>query len=200
MSRGSAAPPLPPPLPPLVAARAVSEAARRVAEAWAQPLDPAGFSRTLSQLYSILRDLGIATGGLGCYQTAGHPAEPVSPDFPLLLEQSAQQLQRAGLSLTGVVAAEGVRSVLDPDEPGATLCRAARSAIIAWRKPVGTSDERDATIAHLADALESLADAALSLTAYAPRRWAIALRGVAASLTAAVGILIRAIQPPETGT
>jgi hypothetical protein len=201
MTCGSGALPLPPPPLPLVAARAVSEAARGVADAWARPLDPAGFGRALSQLYSILRDLGIGTRGLARYQTAGHPADPAPPDFPFLLEESAQRLQRAELSLTGVAAAEGIRSLPDPDESGATLCRAVRSAIIAWRQPAGPSDERDATIAYLADTHESLADAALNLTAYAPRRRAIALRAVAASLTAAVGILTRAIQPaPETGT
>ena len=58
MTSGSAAPPLPPPQPPAAAARAISDAARTAADAWVQPMDPAQYSRAISQLYSILRDLG----------------------------------------------------------------------------------------------------------------------------------------------
>ena len=82
MTSGSGAPPLPPPQPPAVAARAVSEAARAVADAWAQPMDPAEHNRAISQLYSILRDLGIATRGLARYRTTGNPAWPALPGLP----------------------------------------------------------------------------------------------------------------------
>jgi hypothetical protein len=197
MSSGPGAPPLPPPQPPAVAARAVSQAARAVAGAWAQPMDPAGLGRAVSQLFSILRDLGIATRGLARYRTAGNPADPPPPDFPQLLEASAQRLLEAGLSLDGVLAAEGLASVPDPEETGAMLRQAARNAITAWRQPAGTSAERDSTLEQLVTAVGFLAAATLSLTAYAPRRRTIDLRAVAASLAEITACLSKAIQPPQ---
>ncbi len=197
MTSGSGAPPLPPPQPPAVAARAVSEAARAAADAWAQPMDPAQYSRAISQLYSILRDLGIATRGLVRYKTAGNPADPAPPDFPRLVAASAQQLLGAGQSLDGVLAAEGLGPVPDPEDPGAMLCRAARNAITAWRHAAGTSAERDTTVERLIAGVGFLATATLSLTTYAPRRRIIELHAVAASLTEVTACLAKAIQPPQ---
>ena len=82
MSSGSAAPPLPPPPHPAATARVLSETARAAADAWAQPMETAQFNRALSQLYSVLRDLGIATRGLARYQTTGYPADPAPLGFP----------------------------------------------------------------------------------------------------------------------
>jgi hypothetical protein len=195
MTSGPQAPPLPPPQPPAAAARAVSEAARATAGAWAQPSDPARFNRAVSQLFSILRDLGIATRGLARYQIAGHPADPPPPDFPQLLEASAHRLLEAGLSLDGVLAAEGLGAVPDPEESGAVLCRAARHAITAWRQPAGTSAERDSTVEHLGIAIAFLNTATLSLAAYAPRRRTIELGAVAASMAEVTACLFKAIQP-----
>jgi hypothetical protein len=185
------------PLPPVVAARAVSEAARAVADAWAPLLDLAGFSLALSQLRSILRDLGVATRGLARYQTAGNPADPAPPDFPQLLEASAQRLLDIEVSLDDVVVAEGLGPVPDPDEPGAVLCCAARSAITSWRQPTGTSIERNATVEQLIAAVEFLAAAALSLAEYAPRRRAIDLRASAASLSEVTACLSKSIPPAQ---
>ncbi len=142
------------------AARAVCDAAQGVVGAWTQPMDPAEHTRALSQLYSVLRDLGIATRGLARFQTAGHPADPSSADFPRLIAASGEQLLRACQSLDGVLAAEGFGPVPDPDEPGAVLCQAARDAITAWREPTGTSAERGTAVEQLITAIGYLAVAA----------------------------------------
>jgi len=197
MTSGSGAPPLPPPQPPAVAARAVSDAARAAAAAWAQPMNLAQYGRAVSQLYSVLRDLGIATRGLARFQTAGNPADPAPPDFARLVAASAERLLGAGQSLHGVLAAEGLGPVPVAEEPGAMLCRAARTAITAWRQAAGTSMERDATVERLIACTGFLATATLSLTACAPRHRTIGLHAVAASLADVTSCLSKAIQPPQ---
>ena len=196
MTSGSGAPPLPPPQPPAIAAHAVSEAARAVADAWAQSMDPAQHNRAISQLYSVLRDLGIATRGLARYQTTGNPACPASLDFRRLVAASAERLLRASESLDGVLAAEGLGAVPDPEEPGALLCRATRTAITAWRQPAGTSADRDTTMERLITALGFLATAARNLAASAPRQRTIELLAVAADLAGATACLRRAVHAP----
>jgi hypothetical protein len=197
MTSGSGAPPLPPPQPPAVAAHAVSEAARAVANAWAQSMDPAEHNRAISQLYSVLRDLGIATRGLARYQTTGNPACPASPDFRRLVAASANQLLRASESLDCVLAAEGLGTVPDPDEAGALLCRATRNAIISWRRPTGTGAERNTTIERLISAIGFLGAATRSLATHAPRRRAIELHTVAAILGEVTACLSKASQPSQ---
>jgi len=196
MTSWPAAPPLPPPQPPAAAAHAVSQAARAAAGAWAQPLDPAKLGRAVSQLHSVLRDLGIATSGLGRFQITGHPADPAPPGFSQLVEAGAQRLLNGWESLNGVVAAEGLGPVPDPGEPGAVLCRAARNAITAWRHPAGTSADRDATVERLVAAIGYLSAATRCLITYAPRQRAIELQAVDAALAEATARLARAIQPP----
>ena len=197
MTSGSGAPPLPPPQPPAIAAHAVSEAARAVADAWAQSMDPAQHNRAISQLYSVLRDLGIATRGLARYQTTGNPACPASLDFRRLVAASAERLLRASESLDGVLAAEGLGAVPDPEEPGALLCRVTRTAITAWRQPAGTSAERDTTVERLITAIGFLGAATRSLATHAPRRRAIELHTVAAILGEVTARLSRASQPSQ---
>jgi hypothetical protein len=198
MTSGPNAPPLPPPQLPAAAACAVSEAARAAADAWAQPMDPAEFGRAVSQLHSVLRDLGIAARGLARYQTAGYPADPAPLGFSRLIAASAERLLRAWENLDGVVAAEGLGPVPDPDEPGAVLCRAARSAITAWRQPAGSSAERDTTVERLITAVRRLSAATQCLITYAPRRHTIELRAVETALTEATARLARAIQRPAS--
>ena len=196
MTSQPAAPPLPPPLRPDVTAQAISQAAQAAASAWAIPMGPAAHRRAVSQLYSTLRDLGIAARGLARYQTAGHPSDPTPPGYTQHIAASAQCFLATCDSLDGVLAAEGLDLVVDPTEPGAELCHVARSAIVAWRQPCGTSAERDTTVRQLVATTPLLATAALSLTTYAPRRLAIHLRAVHAGLTEATGCLMKAIQVP----
>jgi hypothetical protein len=196
MISGRTAPALPPPQPPAVAARAVSEAARAAAEAWAQPMDPAESGRAASQLHSVLRDLGIATRGLARFQTNGRPADPAPLEFSRLVAAGAQRFVEAWESLDGVVAAEGLGAVPDPGEPGAVLCRAARNTITAWRQPTGTSEDRDTTVRRLIAATGYLSAATQCLITFAPRQRAIALRAVDAAMAAATARLSGAIQPP----
>jgi hypothetical protein len=196
MTSGRTAPPLPPPQPPAVAARAVSEAARAAAEAWAQPMDPAESGRAASQLHSVLRDLGIATRGLARFQTTGRPADPAPLEFSRLVTAGAQRLVAAWESLDGVIAAEGLGAVPDPDEPGAVLRRAARNTITAWRQPTGTSEDRDTTIQRLTTAIGYLSAATQCLITFAPRKRAIVLRAADAAMAAATACLTGAIQPP----
>jgi len=196
VTSGPSAPPLPPPQHPAVAARTVSDAARAAADAWARAADPAESGLALSQMHSVLRDLGIATRGLARYQTAGHPADPAPPGFPRDLQAAAQHLLDASLSLAGVLAAEGLGPVPDPDEPGAALCRASRHAITAWRQPAGTSADRDTTVERLITAIGFLAAAAGSLAAGTPRQRTISLLAVGERLAAATACLAGAIPAP----
>jgi hypothetical protein len=197
MTSGPGAPPLEPAPLPAEAARAIRQAAQATASAWAQPMNPAEHNRALSQLHSVLRDLGIATRSLTRYQTTGHPADPAPPDFPQHIAESAERLLDACQHLDDVLAAEGLGPVPDPDEPGALLCQAARAAITAWRQPTGTSTERDITVEHLVTAVGFLAAAAMSLTSDAPRRRTINLRAVAAELTGVTACLSKAL-PADT--
>jgi hypothetical protein len=194
MTSRPSAPPLPKPQHPAVAARVVADAAHVVAHAWARPLEPARHGRAVSQLYSVLRDLGIATRGLARYQMTDMPADPVSPDFPRHVDASARWLLNTCESLDGVLAAESTGSLPDPDEPGAVLCQAARNAILAWRQPSGTSTDRDITIKRFITATGFLSAATLGLAAYAPRRRATDLRAVCAGLAEVTAYLMTAIQ------
>ena len=196
MSSGSAAPPLPPPPHPAATARVLSETARAAADAWAQPMDTEQLNRALSQLYSVLRDLGIAIRGLARYQTTGNPADPAPLGFPRHVQVGAQRLLDIWQSLDGVLVAEGFGAVPDPDEPGASLCQAARTAITAWRQPTGTSTDRDTTMERLVAALGFLATAAKHLAAYASRQRTIELIAVAEGLTGAAACLARTAQAP----
>ena len=196
MTGRSAAPPLRPPPHPAAAARAVSDAARAAADAWARPMEAAQFNRALSQLHSVLRDLGIATRGLARYQTTWYPADPAPLGFPRHVQAGAQHLLDTWQSLDGVLTAEGFGPVPDPDEPGAALCQAARTAITAWRQPAGTSTDRDTTMERLIAALGFLATAARNLAASAPRQRTIELLAVAADLAGATACLRRAVHAP----
>ena len=196
MTGRSAAPPLRPPPHPAAAARAVSDAARAAADAWARPMETAQVNRALSQLYSVLRDLGIATRGLARYQTTGYPADPAPLGFPQHVQAGARHLSDTWQCLNGVLVAEGFGPVPDPDEPGAVLCQAVRTAITAWRQPAGTSADRDTTMERLVAALEFLATVARNLAAYAPRQRTIELLAVAAGLAGATACLRRAVHAP----
>jgi hypothetical protein len=196
MSSRSAAPPLPPPPHLAATARALSETARAAADAWAQPMETAQFNRALSQLYSVLRDLGIAIRGLARYQTTGNPADPAPLGFPRHVQAGAQHLLDTWQSLDGVLVAEGFGPVPDPDEPGAVLCQAVRTAITAWRQPTGTSTDRDTTMERLVAALRFLAIAAKNLAAYAPRQRTIELHAVDQGLTETAACLARTVQAP----
>lgn len=196
MTSRPSAPPLPKPQHPAVAARVVADAAHVVAYAWARPLEPARHGRAVSQLYSVLRDLGIATRGLARYQMTDMPADPVSPDFPRHVDASARWLLNTCESLDGVLAAEGLGSLPDPDEPGAALCQVARNAILAWRQPSGTSADRDITVKRFITATGFLSSATLGLATYAPRRRAVDLQVAGASLAEVIAYLTAAIQVP----
>jgi len=190
------APPLPKPQHPALAAKALAEAAYAAAHAWAQPLEPDRHNRAISQLYSALRDLGIAARGLARYQTAGAAPEPAPPDFSRHVTAGARWLLSACESLDGVLAAESTSWPPDPDEPGAALCQAARTAILAWRQPSGTSADRDITVKRFITATGFLSSATLGLATYAPRRRAIDLQVVGASLAEVIAYLTAAIQVP----
>jgi hypothetical protein len=194
------APPLPQPQPPAAAARAVTLAAQAAACAWAQPLNPAAHSRAISQLHSILRDLGIATRGLAAYQAGDTPPSPAPSDFAQHTGTGAGWLLDSWQRLDGVLAAEGISPPADPDEPGAVLCEAARNAILAWRQPAGATADRDVTVRQLITATGFLSAAITALATYAPRRLAIDLQTAGAALAEATAYLTAAIPPPNDGT
>jgi hypothetical protein len=157
-------------------------------------METAQLNRTLSQLHSVLRDLGIATRGLARYQITRYPADPVPLGFPRHVQAGAQHLLDTGQSLDGMLVAEGFSPVPDPDEPGAVLCQTARTAITAWRQPAGTSTDRDTTMERLIAALRFLATAARNLAACAPRQRTIELLAVDAGLAKAAACLRKAVQ------
>ena len=187
-------PPLPQPQPPAAAAQALADAACAAARAWAQPLNPARHKRAVSQLYSALRDLGIAARGLAVWQAPGMPPGPESREFARHVTASARRFLDAWNCLDGVLAFEGLGPLPDPNEPGAALCHAARNLIPAWRQPSGTSTDRDTTIRHFITATGFVSAATLGLATYAPRRRAIDLQAALASLAEATADLSAAIE------
>jgi hypothetical protein len=189
-------PPLPQPQPPAAAAQAVADAAGAAARAWARPLHPDRHQRAVSQLYSTLRDLGIAARGLATWQVPGTPEGPATREFARHVTSGARWYLGACICLDGVLAFEGLGPPPDPDEPGAALCRAARDVIPAWRQPSGSSDYRDATVRAFIAATGLVSAGALSLAAYAPRRTFIGLQSVGASLAEVVADLSAAAGEP----
>jgi hypothetical protein len=192
-------PPLPQPQQPAAAARALADAAQAAARAWAQPLDPARHQRAVSQLYSALRDLGIAARGLAAWQAPGTPPGQASREFARHVTAGARRLLDAWNCLDGVLAFEGLSPLPDPGEPGAALCHAARNVIPAWRQPTGTSADRDTTIRHVITATDYVSAATLGLATYAPRRTAINLQAALASLAGATADLSAAAEETAAG-
>ena len=127
--------------------------------------------------------------------------QPSLPGLPGLLggslQRAREQLLRASESLDGVLAAEGLGAVPDPEESGTLLCRATRNAITAWRQPAGTSAERDTTVERLITAIGFLGTATRNLATYAPRRRTIELHTVAAILGEVTACLSKASQPSQ---
>lgn len=196
MTRPHPAPPLPPPAPPAQAARALAQAAQAAAGSWAQHLDPDGHRRAVRQLYSAIRDLGIATRGLTAWQPAGAPPGATPARFTEQVTSGAVLLLSAWVRFTGVLAFEGAGELPGPGEPGTALCHAARDTILAWRQPSGTSHDRDAVLRQLIAATRFLSAATASLAGCAPRHHAISLRAAGADLTAAITALATAIEEP----
>ncbi len=189
-------PPLPQPPPPAAAAQAVADAAGAAARAWARPLHPDRHQRAVSQLYSTLRDLGIAARGLSAWQVPGTPEGPAAREFTRHVTSGSRWYLGACICLDGVLAFEGLGAVPDPDEPGAALCRAARDVILAWRRPAGSSEDRDATVRAFITATGLVAAGALGLAAYAARRTFIGLQSVIACLAEVVADLSAAAGEP----
>jgi hypothetical protein len=189
-------PSLPEPQPPAAAASALADAAGAAARTWAQPLPLSRHDRAVSQLYSVLRDLGIAARGLAAWQVLGTPSGPVPQEFARHVTAGARRFLDAWNCLDGVLAFEGLGPLPDPDEPGAALCRAARNVIPAWRQPMGSSDYRDATVRTFIAATGLVSAGTLGLAAYAPRRTAIGLQAAVASLAEAIADLSAATGEP----
>lgn len=193
--RKASPPALPQPQRPLVAATAVAGAAEAAARSWAQLLDAAECGRAVSQIHSVVRDLGMAARSLAAYQADPVPPGPAAMSFRARADAGSQLLLLAWERLDNVVAAEGIPPSGDPDEPGAALCRAAREAIVAWRQPSGTEADRDATVRALITATGIIATAIAGLADCAPRQLAIGLNAARSDLAAAASCLAAAIQP-----
>jgi hypothetical protein len=192
-------PPLPPPPQPAHAAQSLASAALAAAGTWAQPLDPDGHSRAVSQLYSAVRDLGIATRGLAKWVPADGSPETVSAEFALHVTAGARWLLSAWNCLEEVLAFERAGKLPDPDEPGAALCHAARLTILAWRQPSGSRLDRETVINRLMTAIGILSDATASLADCALRHRAIDLLAVGVCLAEANASLAAAILEPGDG-
>ena len=171
---------------PAAAAQALRDAASAAAAAWEQPMEPDAYSRAVSQLYSVLRDLGIAIRGLARYQIIPAPPGPADRGFAQHATTSAAWLLGAWHSLDGVAGGRRARPApRAPAAPGDALCQAARDAITAWRQPSGTAADRDTTAGQLITAIVFLSEATLSLAGYAPRHRTIDLYAVGAGLAEA---------------
>jgi hypothetical protein len=194
MTRPHPAPPLPQPAQPAPAAKALADAAQAAAGSWAQPLNPDRHRRAVSQLYSTVRDLGIATRGLTAWQPAGSPPGATPAEFARHVTSGAELLMSAWSRFDDVLAFEGAGEPPDPDEPGTALCHAARDTILAWRQPSGSSHDRDATLRQLLAATGSLSAAMASLVTCAPRHRAIGLQAAGADLAGAITSLTAAIE------
>jgi hypothetical protein len=194
MTRPHPAPPLPQPPQPAQAAKALADAAQAAAGSWTQPLDPDRHRRAVSQLYSTVRDLGIAARGLAAWQPAGSSPGAAPAEFGRLVTSAAELLLLSAWSrFTDVLDFERAGELPDPDEPGTALCHAARDAILSWRRPSGSSHDRDATLRRLIAAIGCLSAAMASLAACAPRHRAISLQAAGADLAAAITSLTAAI-------
>ena len=192
-------PPLPPPPQPVAAARSLADAALAAAGAWAQPLDPDWHSRAVSQLYSAVRDLGIATRGLATWMPTDGPSGTASAEFARHVTAGARWLLSAWNCLDEVLGSDGAGKLPDPDEPGAALCHAARTAILAWRQPSGSRLDRDTAIRRLITAIGFLSDATASLADCALGHRAIDLLAVGVCLAEANASLAAVIQEPGSG-
>jgi hypothetical protein len=190
------APPLPQPGQPALAAKALAEAAQAAADFWARPLDPVRHRRATSQLYSTVRDIGIAARGLAAWQPTDSPPEATPPWFTRHVISGAELLLSAWSRFTDVLAFEGAGELPDPDEPGTALHHAARDTILAWRQPSGSSHDRDATLRQLITATGILSAAMASLATCAPRHRAIGLQATVADLSGAITNLAAAIEEP----
>ena len=193
MTTARTAPPLPQPQRPAEAAHAVARAAAR---AWTGPMTPEAHARAVSQLHSVLRDLGIASRGLAAW-SASTPADIPAPGFPVHIRAGSAALLEAWQHLDGVLAAEGIPPSGDPDDPGAALCRAARDAILAWRQPAGTAADRHDTTRQLITATVTITAAVTDLADSAPRQLAISLQAAVGSLADAIACLTAAIHCDE---
>jgi hypothetical protein len=195
MTRPHPAPPLPQPPQPAQAAKALADAAQAAAGSWAQPLDPDRHHRAISQLYSTVRDLGIAVRGLAAWQPADSSPGAAPAEFGRLVTAAAEVLLLSAWSrFADVLDFEGAGGLPDPDEPGTALCYAARDAILSWRRPSGSSHDRDATLRQLITATGSLSAAMASLATCAPRHRAIGLQAAGADLAGAIASLTTAIE------
>jgi hypothetical protein len=125
-------------------------------------MDPAGHHRGVCQLYSVLRDLSVATCGLARYQITGE-SRPAAQGFRQQVRALSLALLEASDNLDGVLAAKGPDPLPDDSDPGAALCQATRQAIRAWRQPTGTRACRDAVVEQLVTALGTLIQATRSL-------------------------------------
>jgi hypothetical protein len=199
MTSQQPAPPLPPPPQPVAAARSLADAALAAAGAWAQPLDPDWHSRAVSQLYSAVRDLGIATRGLATWMATDGPSGTASAEFARQVTAGARWLLSAWNCLDEVLTFEGAGTLPDPDELGTALCHAARLTILAWRQPSGSSLDRDTATRQLITAIGFLSDATASLADSALGHRAIDLLAVGVCLAEANASLAAAIQEPGNG-
>jgi hypothetical protein len=194
------APPLPQPPQPAQAAKALAGAAQAAAGSWAQPLDPDRHRRAISQLYSTVRDLGIAVRGLAAWQPAGSSPGAAPVEFGRHVTSATESLLLSAWSrFSGVLDFEGAGGLPDPDEPGTALCHAARDTILAWRRPSGSSHDRDVALRQLIAAIGSLSTAMASLAACAPRHRAISLQAAGNDLAAAITSLTAALEEPGYG-
>lgn len=197
MTNGHAAPPLPQPQPPDDAAHALSHAAQAAASSWSKSMAPMQHNRAVRQLCSALRSTGLATWGLACYQTTDSTGPgPAVTSFTREVLTAARSMLYACECLEDALSAERP-SLPDESEPGTILCRAAWKTIRSWRRPTGTTADRDHITGQLTTATEALAQAAHNLSFQAHQPCAERLSTAHSHLSQAACCLTKARHTPS---
>jgi hypothetical protein len=198
MTSDQVAPPLPRPQPADKAARALSHAAQAATSFWNNSMEPREHTRAVRQLCSALRNTGVATWGLAYYQTTDstEPATAVT-HFRQEVIAASRSMLNASECLEDALAAER-RGVPNENEPGEVLCRTAWKTIRSWRRPTGTTADRDLVIEQLTQATETLGQAAHNLSFQAPEARGERLCTARSYLTDAAFCLTKARHAPAT--
>ena len=196
MASDHAAPPLPQPRPASAAARTLNDTAQAAASAWMNALEPTAHSRAVRHLCFALRDVGLGTWGLAYYQTTdtGAPSS-VMTDFLQQVTAASESMLIAFGRLEDVLPAEPL-SLPDSSDPGTALCQAARQAIRSWRRPTGTTADREQVIRQLKAATEALAQGARGLSFQAQDPYGDRLVTVCSYLSQATSSLTSTLQDP----
>jgi hypothetical protein len=159
-------------------------------------MDRMQHNRAVRQLCAALRSTGLATWTLASYQTTDSTEpEPAVNGFTREVLTASRSMLYACECLEDALSPERP-SLPDEGEPGTVLCRAAWQTIRSWRRPTGTTADRDHIIEHLTAATEALGQAAYNLSFQAREPCGERLSTARSHLTEATSYLTKACRAP----